>query len=380
LIKEITRILMNISNKNNLKNCFSGRTVVVSGHTGFKGSWLITWLKLIGAKVVGLALDPATEPSHFIAGNFANGMNDLRIDVTDRIAFAEAIISAQPDFVFHLAAQALVRRSYEDPIQTWNTNVMGTLYLLEALRNLDKPCSAVIITSDKCYENVEWFWGYRETDALGGADPYSASKAAAELVIRSHIKSYFPSASSKIRIASARAGNVVGGGDWSEDRIVPDCVRAWSTGNSVALRSPHSTRPWQHVLEPLSGYLNLAMELNRQPGLHGEPFNFGPNAKQNYSVLDLVNQMALHWKQVHWQDVSDSVGGPYESSLLKLNCDKALHFLQWYSVMNFEETARMTADWYREYYEQSTQIALTTKNQIVAYTEIAKQSGLKWAQ
>lgn len=359
---------------------FNGKTVLITGHTGFKGAWLTAWLKMLGANVVGIALDPLTNPSHFAAANLADGMIDLRIDIRDRVALECAIVTAQPDFVFHLAAQALVRRSYDDPIETWQTNVLGTLHVLEALRKLHKPCAAVIITSDKCYDNVEWVWGYRETDAMGGPDPYSASKGAAELVIRSHIKSYFPTATSKVRIASARAGNVIGGGDWSADRIVPDCVNAWSTGNVVELRNPHSTRPWQHVLEPLSGYLTHAIALSRQPELHGEPFNFGPPAQQNHSVLELVQQMALHWEQVRWQDVSESAAGPYESGLLKLNCDKALYHLNWRAVMGFEDTVRMTSEWYKAYYQQPAQIAATTRSQIEAYTARAKQQGLVWAQ
>jgi len=363
-----------------LQNSFNGKTVLITGHTGFKGAWLTAWLKQLGAKVVGISLEPPTEPSHFAAAKLADSILDYRIDIRNGSRLEEAILSAQPDFLFHLAAQALVRRSYDDPLETWQTNVLGTLHVLEALRKLDKHCAAVIITSDKCYDNVEWVWGYRETDAMGGADPYSASKGAAELAIRSHIKSYFPGASSKVRIASARAGNVIGGGDWAEHRIVPDCVKAWSADNSVELRNPHSTRPWQHVLEPLSGYLSLAIALAQRPELHGEPFNFGPQAQQNHSVLGLVQQMALHWNQVRWQDVSGVATGPYESGLLKLNCDKALHYLQWHAVMGFEDTVRMTAEWYRVYYQQSVQIAATTNAQIAAYTAIAKQQGLRWAQ
>ena len=359
---------------------FVDKNILITGHTGFKGAWLTAWLKQLGAKVVGVALDPPTTPSHFAVAHLADGMADFRIDIRNRAALEDAVISAQPDFVFHLAAQALVRRSYDDPIETWQTNVLGTLHVLEALRKLNKPCATVIITSDKCYDNVEWVWGYRETDAMGGPDPYSASKGAAELAIRSHIKSYFPKATSKIRIASARAGNVIGGGDWASDRIVPDCVRAWSANDCVELRNPHSTRPWQHVLEPLSGYLSLAIALTQRPELHGEPFNFGPPAQQNYSVLELVQQMALYWDQVRWQDMSQSVAGPYESGLLKLNCDKALHYLHWHAVMGFEDTVRMTAEWYRAYYQQPAQIAATTAAQIATYTATAKQHGLMWAR
>jgi CDP-glucose 4,6-dehydratase len=287
-------------------------------------------------------------------------------------------VRAQPDFVFHLAAQALVRTSYDDPLATWSTNVMGTLHLLEGLRRLNKPCAAVIITSDKCYDNVEWVWGYRETDGLGGPDPYSASKGAAELAVRSHIKSFFPKGS-MVRIASARAGNVIGGGDWAADRIVPDCIRAWSGGATVELRNPHATRPWQHVLEPLSGYLNLVMALANDEGLHGEPFNFGPPAQQNHSVLELVNEMSMHWDQVRWDDVSGATQGPYESRLLKLNCDKALHFLYWHAVMGFADTVRMTAEWYRAYYRDPSSIAGVTRAQIQAYIAMAEGRGLQWA-
>lgn len=363
-----------------IKNAFKSTTILITGHTGFKGAWLTAWLKQLGAKVVGIALDLPTEPSHFSAARLGDGIEDYRIDIRNRSDLEDAIASAQPDFVFHLAAQALVRCSYENPIDTWQTNVLGTLHVLEALRKLDKACTAVIITSDKCYDNLEWVWGYRETDSMGGPDPYSASKGAAELAIRSHIKSYFPKASSKVRIASARAGNVIGGGDWSADRIVPDCVKAWSQGKTVALRNPHSTRPWQHVLEPLSGYLNLAIALSQQPELHGEPFNFGPQAQHNHSVLDLVHKMSLNWDQVRWEDVSKSVAGPYESGLLKLNCDKALHYLNWHAVMGFEDTVRMTAEWYRAYYQEPARIAAVTQFQIEAYTSIAQTQGLTWAQ
>ncbi|MBI5330951.1 MAG: CDP-glucose 4,6-dehydratase [Betaproteobacteria bacterium] len=362
-----------------LHDTFHNKSVLVTGHTGFKGSWLIAWLKTLGARVTGIALDPPTTPSHFAAAHLSDGMTDLRIDIRDPHSLRAAIVAAQPDFVFHLAAQALVRQSYAEPMETWQINVLGTLHVLEALRDLDKPCAAVLITSDKCYDNVEWIWGYRESDALGGPDPYSASKGAAELAIRSHIKSYFPKATSKVRIAAARAGNVIGGGDWAADRIVPDCVKAWSVNQGVELRNPNSTRPWQHVLEPLSGYLALAAALAERPGMHGEPFNFGPPAQQNHSVLELVQQMARHWDQVRWSDVSQSASGPYESGLLKLNCDKALHHLRWHAVMGFEDTVRMTAEWYRVYYQQPEQIAATSRAQIAAYTAMAQQQGLAWS-
>ena len=361
-------------------NYFQNKTVLITGHTGFKGAWLTAWLKHLGAKVVGIALDPPSEPSHFAMAKISENMVDLRIDIRDFEKLEKVIISTQPDFVFHLAAQALVRHSYENPLETWQTNVLGTLHVLEALRKLNKKCAAVIITSDKCYDNLEWVWGYRETDAMGGPDPYSASKGAAELAIHSHIKSYFLRETSNIRIASARAGNVIGGGDWAADRIIPDCVKAWSADSIVDLRSPHSTRPWQHVLEPLSGYLTLAIELLNRPELHGEPFNFGPQTQQNKSVLDLVKQMSMHWERVRWRDVSESANGPYESGLLKLNCDKSWHYLKWHAVMDFEDTVRMTAEWYKAFYETSSELISITNTQIDSYSDLARKQGLLWAQ
>jgi CDP-glucose 4,6-dehydratase len=362
-----------------MKKYFEGRTVVITRHTGFKGSWLTAWLRSLGANVVGIALDPSTNPSHFISANLSEGIIDHRLDICNKNDLKEAILSAKPDFVFHLAAQALVGQAYDDPVGTWQTNLIGTINVLEALRNLNKACAAVLITSDKCYDNVEWVWGYRETDAIGGPDPYSASKGAAELAIRSYIQSYFPKSTSQIRIASARAGNVIGGGDWSSSRIVPDCVTAWSKNDIVDLRNPQSTRPWQHVLEPLSGYLTLAIALTTQLEFHGESFNFGPQAQQNHSVLDLVQQMAKYWNQVRWQTMIES-NAHYESRLLKLNCDKALYYLKWYAVMGFEDTVRMTAEWYRDYYLDSNQIANITNIQISAYVKRAKEYGLEWAQ
>lgn len=357
-----------------------GKCVLVTGHTGFKGSWLALWLAHLGARVVGVSVDVPSEPSHFQAAGLAGQVEDHRLDIRDGTALKALFEDTQPDFVFHLAAQPLVRHSYADPVETWQTNTMGTIHVLEALRGIDKACTAVMITSDKCYENVEWVWGYRETDRLGGPDPYSASKGAAELAIRSYVRSFFP-AGGKVRIGIGRAGNVIGGGDWADDRIVPDCVRAWAAGEGVPLRNPSATRPWQHVLEPLSGYLNLAMALHDDAGLHGEPFNFGPPAHQNHTVGELVSAMAGHWDRVRWEDVSAQHGGPYESGLLKLNCDKALHRLHWRAVWDFETTVRETALWYRHFYEQPTaSIAEYSLQQIGAYVQSACGQGLAWAQ
>ena len=263
---------------------FKNKIAIVTGHTGFKGSWLAMWLESLGAKVVGVALAPPSKPSHFEVAELAKSIEDHRLDIRDGDELKLLVSRTQPDFVFHLAAQPLVLQSYLDPVGTYQTNVLGTLNLLEALRSLKKKCTSVFITSDKCYKNVEWVWGYRETDTLGGQDPYSASKGAAELVIRSHVKLFFPT-DGPVRIAVGRAGNVIGGGDWAQDRVVPDCVRSWAKEEPAKLRNPQSTRPWQHVLEPLSGYLNLAAELSQRSELHGEPFNFGPPAHQNHTVM-----------------------------------------------------------------------------------------------
>lgn len=359
---------------------FKSAKVLVTGHTGFKGSWLSLWLAQMGAEVHGLSFSVPSEPSHFSAAYLASEINDYRIDIRDGASLSDLVKKIKPDFVFHLAAQALVRPAYLDPTNTWQINAMGTINVLEALRLLKEPCVAVLITSDKCYENAEWVWGYRETDALGGADPYSASKGAAELAIRSYVRSFFP-VDGAVRIAVGRAGNVIGGGDWAEDRIVPDCMRAWSQRETVQLRNPLATRPWQHVLEPLSGYLNLAMALRKDVSPHGEPFNFGPPAQQNHSVGELVAAMSTHWDQVRWEDVSAQYGGPYESGLLKLNCDKALHNLGWQAVWDFEDTVRETALWYKHFYEnQSESIAEFSRRQVANYVEAARSQGLSWAQ
>jgi CDP-glucose 4,6-dehydratase len=361
-------------------NVFRNKTVLITGHTGFKGSWLSLWLSHLGAKVVGISQDIPTSPSNF-STNFVNELvTDYRLDVTDEEGTKSLIESIKPDFVFHLAAQALVRYSYDEPLKTFKTNAIGTANVLEALRMLDNKVIAIMITSDKTYENVEWVWGYRETDQLGGKDPYSASKSMAENVIRSYFNSFYNLPESNVKIGIARAGNVIGGGDWAADRIVPDCMRAWANGDIVDIRSPNSTRPWQHVLEPLSGYLTLAKTLSDDPSFSGEAFNFGPYMNQNYSVSELINEMKKSWNMIQWNDVSDN-NNVYEAGLLKLNCDKALSNLNWRSSLSFEETIKMTVEWYKEYYLNkinNQSMYDFTINQILTYIQIADQSGSTW--
>ncbi len=358
---------------------FQGKKVLITGHTGFKGSWLSVWLSQLDADVIGLSNSVPSKPSHYeyIKGCLSN---DLREDIRDADVLKSVVQSFKPDFIFHLAAQPIVRASYEDPLVTWETNVLGTINVLEALRTSSKPCFAVFITSDKCYKNVEWTWGYRENDRLGGPDPYSASKGAAEIAINSYKQSFFNSKQSLIRIASARAGNVIGGGDWAKDRIVPDCVRSWSKGELTKLRNPHSTRPWQHVLEPLSGYLTLAKSLQSDSKINGEPFNFGPHSVETYSVLNLVREMSKYWDQVQWKENLSNKSELYESSLLKLNCDKALHLLDWHSCLSFQETIKFTVDWYKTYNNNPSDIFNISKDQISQYINLARMRGLNWAQ
>jgi CDP-glucose 4,6-dehydratase len=366
-------------NDESFQGCYRGRTVLVTGHTGFKGSWLSIWLHRLGARVAGLSRDVPTVPSHFEASGIARLVDDRRCDLLDLNGVRGIVADLQPDFVFHLAAQPLVMESYRDPVGTFGTNVMGSVHLLESLRALAKPCTVVMVTSDKCYDNVEWEWGYRETDRLGGKDPYSASKGAAEIAIRAYVCSFLKDSGNRLRVGVGRAGNVIGGGDWAADRIVADCVKAWSAGRPVTLRRPESTRPWQHVLEPLSGYLLLGSRLAADEALHGEPFNFGPDSSANHSVLELVQEFGAHWPGVRWISAPDTSSKP-EAGLLKLSCDKALHRLRWRPTLSFRETAGMTADWYRDYYAGTTKdILAMSRRQIEEYHALALDRSAAWA-
>lgn len=355
---------------------FKNKTILITGHTGFKGAWLAIWLVRLGAKVIGISDSVPSAPSHYEAAHLKEILQDHRIDIRDSEGLSILIKNLQPDFIFHLAAQALVRQAYEDPLKTLTVNAIGTANILNSLRGLEKRTIVVMVTSDKAYDNVEWVWGYRENDRLGGKDPYSASKGMAEMAIRTFVDSFFSKEKTNIRLGIARAGNVIGGGDWAADRIVPDCMRAWSRGEVVDIRSPYATRPWQHVLEPLSGYLKLACLLSEEERLHGEAFNFGPAADQNRTVKDLIEEMSGHWSNIRWNDVSKAKVHEHEASLLKLNCDKAMIQLNWRSVLDFSETVKMTVDWYKHYYNKNVDCMMNiTENQIDFYTLLAKRRG-----
>ena len=344
-------------------NKFKNKTIIVTGHTGFKGSWLTLWLKLLGAKVVGISIDLPSKPSHYKELNLSKKIINIKQDI-------KIFQKYQPDFIFHLAAQALVQRSYKDPVTTFNTNTIGTMNVLESLKKIKKKFAAVIITSDKSYKNIEIKRGYHENDLLGGKDPYSASKGAAEIIIQSFINSYF--INKKQNVAIARAGNVIGGGDWSENRLIPDCVKSWSKNKKAKIRNPKSTRPWQHVLEAVRGYLRLAECLYSNRKLHGEPFNFGPKQSQNKNVITLVKLMKKFWSNVSWKK-NKSYKEIYESKLLKLNSTKAKKKLKWTPMINFEDTVKMTTVWYKNYYQKKNKIQKFSEKQIVDYIKKIEQ-------
>ena len=335
-----------------LRKAYAGKRVFVTGHTGFKGSWLSIWLRELGATVTGYALPPDTKPCLFEAARVGEGMHSVEGDVRDLPQLRRALAEAEPDIVLHLAAQALVRKSYDDPITTLQTNVLGTANVLEALRLERRPCAAVMVTSDKCYENRGWSYGYREDDPMGGHDVYSMSKGAAELVIASWRRSFFaPEAfnSHGIAVASARAGNVIGGGDWCLDRIVPDCVRALAHGEPVPVRNPRAVRPWQHVLEPLGGYLLLGARLAAGQVDLCAPWNFGPRLEDAQPTQRLVELFIERWGEGRWEDRHDP-GQPHEAKFLRLSIEKAQALLGWLPRWNLQKTIEHTADWYRGYY------------------------------
>ncbi len=351
---------------------YCGKRVLVNGHTGFKGSWLALWLHELGAEVTGIALPPETEPNHWDLLKLPIG--DRHLDIRDIGALRQVLYDAQPEIVFHLAAQPLVRRSYRDPLETWSTNVMGTANVLEACRQNSSVRAIVVITTDKCYENREWPWGYRENDRLGGHDPYSASKAGAELVAASYRSAFFNTDTAPL-LATARAGNVIGGGDWSEDRLIPDLIRALEKHQSLEIRLPQATRPWQHVLESLSGYLLLGQKLLEGDKAFAEPWNFGPEPEGNRTVADVLGKLNQHWPNLRWHVTDQSQ--PHEASLLYLDSAKARIQLHWQPVWRIDATLAKTADWYRAWLETGQ---IISRQQLADYVATAAQANLEWAK
>jgi CDP-glucose 4,6-dehydratase len=359
-------------------NIYENRKVLVTGHTGFKGSWLVLWLSQIGAKVIGYALEAPTSPNHIelLDLDFLSITSDIRDGEKLRAIIAQEL----PEIVFHLAAQSLVRRGYHEPVETFSTNVMGTINLLEACRDSESVRAVIVVTSDKCYENLEQEHGYHENDSLGGYGPYSASKACAEIVTSSYRRSYFPieeyGKKHKVLVATARAGNVIGGGDWSEDRLIPDIVKAASNDETVVIRNPDSTRPWQHVLESLSGYLMLGGRLLEGKNEFAEPWNFGPYQEEDVSVGNIAKQLQKYWNKIKL-DLTDKQSNLYEAKLLRLDCSKAFNKLGWRPAWNTSEAIEMTVNWYRSFYEDKKVISET---QLAEYVATAKRKNLEWSK
>ena len=358
---------------------YNNKTVLVTGHTGFKGSWLSIWLREMGAKVVGYALDPYTEKDNFVLAKLQDKIVDIRGDIRDIDKLSSVFETYKPEVVFHLAAQPIVRVSYETPRETFEQNVMGTVNVLECVKKYDFVKVCVCITSDKCYDNKEWLWGYRENDAMGGRDPYSASKGCSELVISSYINSFFePDKYDKHKkaVASVRAGNVIGGGDWSKDRIIPDCIKAIELNKPIEVRNPKAVRPWQHVLEPLSGYLLLASVLQTNPNIYSGGWNFGPNIEAIITVEKIVNKLITDLNKGSWVDKPET-GAPHEAKLLNLDCSKAFNLLKWKPMLNIDECIKFVADWYANY--KNTDVYNLCKTQIESYVKHAKDTKNEWA-
>lgn len=361
------------------EDAYKNTRVLITGHTGFKGAWLSQWLLLLGAQVAGVSLNVPYSPSVFEALGLRKQLRHVDGDVRHFETLLPLVQDVQPEVVFHLAAQPLVRMSYDEPRETFNTNVTGTLNLLEAVRHTSSVRAVVIVTTDKCYENRNWEFGYRETDRLGGEDPYSASKACAELVTHAYHRSFFNTDDGP-RVATARAGNVIGGGDLATDRIVPDCIRAWSAGETALIRNPAHVRPWQHVLEPLSGYLLLGQRLYQSgQQVAGEAFNFGPAHENCQTVETLVETMSGGWPAAKWARAETRMGPKAEATLLKLNCDKSMQRLRWHPVLSFDESIRFTLDWYRRFYAEPPDTARMTEQQIRTYHELATARRHVWA-
>lgn len=353
------------------KDAYRGKRVLVTGHTGFKGSWLCLWLNQLGAEVVGMSLPPETKPNHWDLLSL-DSVDHHHVDIRNFVDVADVMKAKQPEIVFHLAAQPLVRRSYSDPLETWSTNVMGTANVLEACHQNSSVQAIVVVTTDKCYENQERVSGYYESDRLGGHDPYSASKAAAEFVAASYRSAFFHDAHAPL-LATARAGNVVGGGDWSADRLIPDVVRAIVAHQSLEIRSPNATRPWQHVLECLSGYLLLGQKLIEGDRYFEGAWNFGPERSGNQTVANVLDKLHAQWSQMQWHQ--SAAIQPHEAELLHLDSAKANNQLGWQPVWDLDTTLQKTADWYLAFLDTQT---LTSTQQLSEYLEAAKQARVGW--
>jgi CDP-glucose 4,6-dehydratase len=356
-------------------NIFENKKVLITGDTGFKGSWLAIWLKELGAEVFSYALPPQREEDNFVKCNLNNIICHQDGDIRDRVKLNDYFVKVQPEIAFHLAAQPLVLESYKNPHYTFETNIMGTVNFFEAIRNTKSIKAAVNITSDKCYQNNEWIWGYRENDPMGGKDPYSASKGCSELVTNAYLSSFFTN-HTHCSIATARAGNVIGGGDWAENRIVPDFFRALKKGQSLVIRNPKATRPWQHVLEPLSGYLSLAAKLYKDGNKYSGGWNFGPLDQANHSVSTLVNEIIRYLGngQAIFEEKIEKL---HEANLLKLDISKAVQKLNWKPVLDFKETVEFTVNGYVD--EDKSDTYDKRKNQIESYIELANQRKIGWS-
>lgn len=358
-------------------NIYRGKKVLITGHTGFKGSWLAIWLKELGAEVFGYALEPYSNMDNFVICELEKEINHKIGDVRNGEELYAYFQEVQPDFAFHLAAQPLVLLSYQDPLNTFNTNLMGTVNFWEAVRATPSVKTAVNVTTDKCYDNKEWVWGYRENDPMGGKDPYSASKGCSELITNAYLESFFK-ADGTCNIASARAGNVIGGGDWAADRIIPDYFRAYQKNEKLLIRNPHATRPWQHVLEPLSGYLALGAELYKRGKVFSGGWNFGPEEMTHYSVKDLIDEL-LKMDNTGGYLIPENSEKSHEAVLLKLDISKAIEFLKWKPVLSFKETVSFTLEGYREDIQNKGDLHQARLKQIDNYTAKAKLRNLKWA-
>ena len=360
---------------------YSGKTVLVTGHTGFKGSWLVLWLKLLGARVIGYALPPHTEPSLFHLTHAQEGITHIIGDIRDLSKLREVCQTYQPDFVFHMAAQSLVRYSYEHPVETYATNVMGTIHLLEAIRATPSVRVCINVTSDKCYENREWEYSYRENDPMGGYDPYSSSKGCAELITAAYRRSFFKIAGShSVRLASVRASNVIGGGDWARDRLIPDCVRSLAAKDAVIVRNPDAVRPWQYVLEPLSGYLWLGASLWNKPGTFEGSWNFGPQPAGNVSVRQIVNQVVAMWGEGEWKHVrQDQALEPHEARTLTLDITKASTVLGWEPITSVSQAITETIGWYLEHHRnRALDVRVATLDRINHFVQAAMAKNAIW--